>query len=228
MSAPQPGGENTLADWSVRRDRRLFYRTLTEYLGPGMEGGQYLCPVGKCTLDTESLGRRLLFQLKPDIRWAEGDATLTGYDVSRRLWVMADPADPAFCEDWAELFKGVAVQGATDVEVELRRPHVRPEALLQTLLVPYGEPLAADGPVPDERPVHASASPSDGRRSGNPRRRIRPQAPAETEMDHSADVVEFHRNHFPRQSAVFRGETDAAEGIDRTPLSARRATRFAP
>ena len=152
MSASQPGGENTLADWSLRRDRRLFYRTLTEYLGPGMEGGQYLCPVGKCSLAAESLGRRLLFQLKPDIRWAEGEATLSAYDVSRRLWVMADPANPAFCEDWAELLKGATVKGATDVEVELRRLHVRPEALLQTLLVPYGESYAVNGPVPTNGP----------------------------------------------------------------------------
>jgi ABC-type transport system substrate-binding protein len=152
MSPSHTGGENTLADWSVRRDRRLFYRTLTEYLGPGMEGGQYLCPVGKCGIVAESLGRRLLFQLKPDIRWANGDATLTSYDVSRRLCALADPADPAFSEDWAELLKGVAVNGAADVEVELHRPHVRPEALLQALLMPYGASYALTGPVPTNGP----------------------------------------------------------------------------
>jgi tetratricopeptide (TPR) repeat protein len=152
MSAPQTGGENALADWSLRRDRRLFYRTLTEYLGPGMEGGRYLCPVGKCTLDAESLGRRLLVQIKPDIRWAGGAAELTSYDVSRRLWAMADPADPAFSEDWAELLEGTALKGVADLEVALRRPHVRPEALLQIRLAPYGESLAAAKFVPPNGP----------------------------------------------------------------------------
>jgi tetratricopeptide (TPR) repeat protein len=152
MSTSAAGGENTLADWSLRRDRRLFYRTLTEYLGPGMEGGQYLCPVGKCSLAAESLGRRLVFQIKPDIRWAESDVSLTPYDVSRRLLALADPADRAFCEDWAELMQGVAVAGSTDVEVELRRLHVRPEALLQTLLLPYTVAYSPKGPAPTNGP----------------------------------------------------------------------------
>lgn len=152
MSAPQASGENTLADWSLRRDRRLFYRTLTEYVGPGTDGGQYICPVGKCSLASESLGRRLLLQIKPDIRWAEGDATLSAYDVSRRLCVLADPAESTFCEDWAELFKGVAVKGGFDVEVELRRLHVRPEALMQTLLVPYSASYVSNDPVPANGP----------------------------------------------------------------------------
>jgi ABC-type transport system substrate-binding protein len=148
MSASQPGGENTLADWAARRDRRLFYRTLTEYLGPDIDGGKYLCPVGKCASDAESLGRRLVIQLKPGIRWSEGEAALTAYDVSRRLCAMADPADPAFSEDWGELLQGVAVKGAAELDVQLRRPHVRPESLLQTLLVPYAESYSADRPVP--------------------------------------------------------------------------------
>jgi ABC-type transport system substrate-binding protein len=151
-SAPQPSGTNTLADWSARRDRRLLYRTLTEYLAPGMDGGQYLCPVGTCTLDMESLKRRLNFQLKLGFRWAEGDATLTTYDVARRLWAVADPSDPAFCAEWAELLQNVEVQGATTVDVQFRHPHVRPEALLQTVLLPYGTPLAADGPIPTNGP----------------------------------------------------------------------------
>ncbi len=152
MSPPRTSGENMLADWSLRRDRRLFYRTLTEYLGPGMEGGQYICPVGKCMLAPESLGRRWLFQIKTGIRWSDGAGTLTPYDVARRLFLMADPTDSAFCEDWAELFQGVVVKGTADVEVDLRRPHVRPEALLQTLLIPYGESYLTNGTVPTNGP----------------------------------------------------------------------------
>ncbi|MCC6123597.1 MAG: hypothetical protein IT426_01405 [Pirellulales bacterium] len=168
MSAPQAGGGNALADWSLRRDRRLCYRTLTEYLGPGMEGGRYLCPVGKCTLDAESLGRRLLIQIKPEIRWANGAAELTSYDVSRRLWAMADPADPAFSEDWAELLAGTVLKGVADLEVELRRPHVRPEALLQILLAPYGESPAPNGPVPPNGPFFPLQPLGEGGAAGAP------------------------------------------------------------
>jgi tetratricopeptide (TPR) repeat protein len=171
MSRSAAGGENTLADWPLRRDRRLFYRTLTEYLGPGMEGGQYLCPVGKCSLAAESLGRRLVFQIKPDIRWADSDVSLTPYDVARRLVALSDPADRAFCEDWAELMQGVAVAGSTDVEVELRRLHVRPEALLQTLLVPYTVAYSPNGPAPTNGPFmlpRAVAAKAEAPAAGSP------------------------------------------------------------
>ena len=50
-------------------------------------------------------------RLKRDVRWPTGDAKLSGYDVSRRLLAMADPADAAYRPEWARLLGGVAVRG---------------------------------------------------------------------------------------------------------------------
>ncbi len=130
-----------LDDWASRRARRLVYRTLTEFAGPSTEGGKYDCPVGKIV--SQTLGRRLTINLRPDIHWAQGNATLTGVDVARLLLATADPSNPAYRVDWSDLMTAVSVRGVYGVEVELRRSHVHPEAMLQIILTPPG---AARGP----------------------------------------------------------------------------------
>lgn len=139
-----------LANWAVRRSSRLIHRLLMEFVGPGPEGGDYQSALGQ--LSVQELGLRLVIELKPGLRWSSGPAALTGYDVSRRLLAMADPQDAAYRPDWAELFGGVSVPRVYAVEVDLRRPHVRPQALLQTTVLPYADPSVAD-------PSHLSNGP---------------------------------------------------------------------
>lgn len=140
-----------LNDWPARRDSRLVYRTLAEFAGPSIEGGNYICPVGE--ISSEALGRRMAIKLKPGIRWAKGDNTLSNSDVSIRLLEMAVPGNPAYRLDWADLIGAVSLRGVYGVEVELRRAHVRPEAMLQIVLTPQnytassGEPPPTNGPL---------------------------------------------------------------------------------
>jgi ABC-type transport system substrate-binding protein len=125
-------------DWASRRAGRLVRRTLMELLGAGTDGGIYNCPFGK--VETQELGLRLAFQLDPGHRWSRGDATLTGCDLGRRLFALADPEDPAYRGLWQELLREVSVEDVYTVYADLNRPHVRPEALLQTRLIPYTDP----------------------------------------------------------------------------------------
>jgi tetratricopeptide (TPR) repeat protein len=131
-----PEASNRLADESLRRVTRLCYRTLTEYLGPGSEGGQYRCPLGDIRL--EALGRKLLVRMQPDIRLSQGSGVLTGYDLARQLREMTEPRSPAYSPAWSDLMLSVSVRGVYQVEVDLHRPTVRPEALLQTPVNPQG------------------------------------------------------------------------------------------
>jgi ABC-type transport system substrate-binding protein/tetratricopeptide (TPR) repeat protein len=128
----------SLQSWAARRSSRLVYRTLMEFQGPGSDGGKYFCPMGE--MGVEELGLRLRFELKRGLRWSSGPGTLSGYDLSRRLLAMADPGDPAYRIQWAEIFAGVSVDRVYDVRVDLRRPHVRPEALLQCVVAPSRDP----------------------------------------------------------------------------------------
>ena len=136
---------NRLDDWATRRTSRLLYRTLAEFAGASTEGGKYDCPVGEISL--RALNRRLAIRLKPGTDWANGSATLSNSDVARRLLAMASPSDPAYRVDWADLLMAVSTTGVYNIEVELRRPHVRPEAMLQIVLTPHGAP-AKPGELP--------------------------------------------------------------------------------
>lgn len=123
-----------LHDWAARRTFRLLYRTLMEFFGPGPEGGRYYCPVGQMKI--EDLGLRLVFQLRPGMRWSSGEATLTGQELARQLLAMTDPRDPGYQPEWADVVESISPQSVQTVIVDLRRPFVRPEALLQAVLVP--------------------------------------------------------------------------------------------
>jgi ABC-type transport system substrate-binding protein len=163
----QPGG---LSDWAARRSARLVYRTLTEFVAPGSEGGRYACPVGELTI--EALERRITLRIQPDLRWSSGEAALTGYDVSRRLLAMADPQGAAYLPAWAEVLGGVAVGGVYQVDVQMRFSHVRPDALLQTILVPYTTPAVSGGPPPTNGPYVVGPRTADETRYlANPRYR---------------------------------------------------------
>jgi len=154
-------------DWAGRRTSRLVYRTLTEFVGPSPEGGKYNCPVGK--ISSEALGRRLVIQLRPNIRWAVGPETLGNADVSRQLLAMADPRSNTYRVEWSDILKTVSLRNAYEVVVELRQAHVRPEGMLQIVLTPYtasvkpGESLPANGPfvvqsqTPEETVFRANA-----------------------------------------------------------------------
>jgi tetratricopeptide (TPR) repeat protein len=141
-ATPAPG---SLESWAARRSSRLVYRTLMEFQGPGSDGGKYVCPMGE--MDVQELGLRLHFELKHGLHWSSGPGTLSGYDLSRRLLAMADPSDPAYRIQWAEIFSGVSVDRVYEVQVDLRRPHVRPEALLQCVVTPSSDPGSELGPA---------------------------------------------------------------------------------
>jgi len=116
--------------WATRRSGRLLCRTLTEFAGAGPDGGTYVCPVGE--MSTQELGKKLVFQITPGVRWSSADGVLTGYDVARRLLAMADPADPGYHGCWAELIHKTSVRDVYRVDVQLHRSHVLPAALLQS------------------------------------------------------------------------------------------------
>jgi tetratricopeptide (TPR) repeat protein len=147
---PEP---NRLDDWAARRAGRLKFRMLTEYERHGPEGGLYRFPLGQYLRTDDDL--QLRFRLSND--FLTGPIALTGYDVARTLQALAEPSAPQYLPAWGQLAGEMAVEGVSSVVVELRRPHVRPEAFLQTPFdylaeVSAGNPFAPFTPAPSPRP----------------------------------------------------------------------------
>ncbi len=198
---PLPGRLN---GWAEQRSGRLLYRTLMEYDGPGTAGGTYFCPVGSFSI--APIQRRLAWEIRPDIKWSSGDATLSGYHVARRLLDVANPASDVYSVQWAKLLGGVSVDQVYSVNADLKYNFVRPDALLRTTLVPYGTPAAKDHPpLPNGPYIVASRKERD----------VVYQANNDYfEQRHLKEVVE---RHFPNGAtaieALKRGEVQVLDRI---------------
>ena len=153
----------SINDWASYRSRRLMYRLMMEFKGPGPEGGTYDSPLG--TVVIEDLGRRLVFNLNGDLRWASqagGDnLSLSGADVAGALLEMANRQSETYSPQWASLFKCASVPSPMETVIQLNRPYVCPFALLQNPVLCYtsgniGEEISAgaNGPyVPGVLPA---------------------------------------------------------------------------
>jgi tetratricopeptide (TPR) repeat protein len=110
-------------DWATLRASRLTQRLLAEEEDFGSEGGIYRSPFGEWNLDES--GRELSFKLKSG---AEG---LTTDALARYVIARATPGSAIYRSDFASLLGGVAIARDNTVTINLRRVHVRPEALMQ-------------------------------------------------------------------------------------------------
>jgi tetratricopeptide (TPR) repeat protein len=118
----------SLADPAARRTGRLVERRLMEFSGMGPEGGTYNCPLGTFSLSDDRL--QLTFRLKSP---SSASPQATGsFDVARHLLDLADPASPDYQPQLARLLARVQVRKVDQVDVDLKVPHVLPQAFLQS------------------------------------------------------------------------------------------------
>ena len=132
-------------NWPARRAGRLTQQTLLEFVGAGPEGGQYQCSIGK--FEQNDFRTQLSLKIVPPDD--PEDAVVTGFDVAQRLLGLANPDHPEYFPAWASLTRQISVRDVFRVDIDLRRPHVLPEGMLQIVL----------HPDPKTRPI---GSPSEG------------------------------------------------------------------
>ncbi|MBC8350640.1 MAG: hypothetical protein H8E66_01555 [Planctomycetes bacterium] len=130
-----------LDNWAARRTGRLVHRTLIEFLGAGSEGGEYEFPGG--LIERSPDGRTMTFRMQ---QFTEDSSTpiASGYDLSRRLLELASPRSLEYREGWGSLATGVAVDNVLKVDVNLRRSHVLPQALLRVPMAPSQQKEGAE------------------------------------------------------------------------------------
>lgn len=107
------------------RASRLAERTITELSSYSPEGGVYTCPVGRVALADS--GVQLNFTFPPK------QSDDSPFALSRYLLRLTNPSDPAYDRAMASITKQVGVEvGERGVlNVDLNRPHIRPEAILR-------------------------------------------------------------------------------------------------
>lgn len=130
-------------DWASYRSRRLMYRLMTEFKGPGPEGGTYESPLGSVMI--QDLGRRLTFELHDNLRWASrtggDDLRLSGADIAAAALEMSNPQSETYSPAWASLFQSAGTTSPLSAAIQLNRPYVCPLALLQTPVLCYSSGL---------------------------------------------------------------------------------------
>lgn len=124
----------SLVDPAARRAGRLVEKKLMEFSGMGPEGGKYSSPFGTFTRSDDGTSFTLEFKSQ-----ANRAAPISAFDVSQRLLQLADESETDYQAAWARLVAGVQVKQGTQVQVDLRFPHVLPEALLQVDALPAAD-----------------------------------------------------------------------------------------
>jgi len=140
--------------WAAKRAGHLAHRTLLEYASRGEEGGRYASLAGTFELSEDGT------QFSMDVGGMNGNRAapqVTGYDVSRRLISLANPSSDEFLPPWNRLVKTVRLDGVNRVTVELRFPHVLPEAYLR---IPVKKPEGDKPPVSDG--IYVGSKPAGG------------------------------------------------------------------
>jgi hypothetical protein len=130
-------------DWASLRASRLVEPLVAEIVGFSAEGGVYRSPFGEWVPD--DTGLRLSLRLKPP---AERGDDFPSADMLARFFLnLADPRRPEYRSQFAEILAGVSVEGDQWVHLDWKRPHVRPESLLQ---LPLTTSRGADAEVGTE------------------------------------------------------------------------------
>jgi tetratricopeptide (TPR) repeat protein len=117
-------------DWASLRASRLTVPLVAELVDFSSEGGVYRSPFGEWVADES--GTRLSLQLKS---LAERGSGFPSADFLARFFLdMADATRTEYRPEFARLFAGVSIEGDEWIHLDWKRPHVRPESLLQVPL----------------------------------------------------------------------------------------------
>ncbi len=120
-----PRATSQLGDPGAVSVARLTNPQLVELSGFGGEGGVYTCRWANLVVDDSGL--ELDMRLNKQARNAGIYPEMLALQLAR----MADFSTPQYREGFASLLKHVAIRNGQEVRLHWRRPHVRPEALLQ-------------------------------------------------------------------------------------------------
>jgi len=113
---------NSLYDLAARRAGRLTQRLLVELTGLSTEGGKYESPLA--TIERSDDSRSLTLFVRPPAD------EMAAYRIAQRLLAQATEGSRVYDRNWSRLVASIAMPQPGEVQINLRWPHVRPEAFL--------------------------------------------------------------------------------------------------
>lgn len=156
------GNPRSFDDWAARRVGRLTSRRLVEFEGHRPDGGLYATPAGRLSLSDDR--QQMTFALDAEPKDAP---PVDSFELSRRLLQLADRGAPHYDPLLGHLIDSVEVDDVDRVRLNLRQPHVLPQALID---LPLTSPPSGSGAAePDGAYVFSSRSIGEVRFKPNPR-----------------------------------------------------------
>ncbi|MCC7335916.1 MAG: hypothetical protein IT422_12520 [Pirellulaceae bacterium] len=152
----------SLVDWSARRTGKLVERSLFQFVETGAEGGRYGFTLGTYRLSDDR--QQLTLSIDPSLssQFASPHSPSLGtFELAQLLQQRATPQTNHYDPAWAASFKSVAIPTANQLVVQLKRPNVLPQALLQWRLTTQApsdqapSDQARSGQQVDEQPAES-------------------------------------------------------------------------
>jgi tetratricopeptide (TPR) repeat protein len=129
---------NSLYDLAARRAGRLTQRLLVELTGLSTEGGKYESPLA--TIGRSDDSRSLTLTVRPPAD------EMAAYGIVHHLLAQASEGSAVYDVNWSRLIASIAMPQPGEVQINLRSPHVRPEAFLALPLASLTPKPAASQP----------------------------------------------------------------------------------
>lgn len=206
VAVNQPAGDadpNQIEHWGSRRVGRLTQRTLIEMTGLTDEGGRYQFLNGTFER-TDNLGLEFVFRLNESPSPLTPE--ITANRISSRLLDHANPDSPNYLAAWAKVVDRISLEG-DEVKIKLRRPFVRPSALLK---FPFHNRLENEMPMQDG--IYSMTSQTETEATFE----FNDLFPREEDKQTPVIIEEYYRSSSNASDALIRGKVDV---IDRLALA---------
>jgi hypothetical protein len=209
VGVSQPPGDanpNKMNHWGSRRVGRLTQRTIVELTGLSDEGGVYRFLNGTLTR-TDNLGLKYEFKLEETEQF--GVPPMTAHELSNRLLSYGDENSPNYDVSWAKVIDRVAIKDGTIVELELRTPFIRPEALIR---------FAYHDRDPEEQPVQNGKYLMTSKNDMFATYELNPMYKPVEGRQHPVIIEQYFESSSQAVDALLRGDIDIVDRISTADL----------
>lgn len=193
----------SIENWPARRTGRLVYRALFEMRNAGSEGGEYQFLFGEAIPTPDRMELKL--ELAPE-KLNGPLSQVDSFVLADRLQLLATRSALGYQPSWAAALDALSVPGPRSMGINLRRPHMLPQSLLQVKVDGSWAGLAEGSPTGAYSPATEASEAGVARYlldSSIPNTDGRPREVVEIWQNDAANAV----------TSLLRGDLDALDHL---------------